>query len=78
MGLETGRDRLVAWAATLTTLATYFALMLAVVFAGSLLVRPIGDDSPVTVGLLFGAGILVFCITVSAVYTGWRNRRDAS
>ena len=77
MRAETGRDRLVAWTATLATLATYFALMLAVVFTGSILVQPIGDDTPVTVGLIFGAGILVFCIAVSAVYTGWRNRKDA-
>ena len=77
MRLETSRDRLIAWAGTLTILATYFALMLAVVFAGPLLVQTIGDDTPVTVGLIFGAGILVFCIAASAFYTGWRNRRDA-
>jgi uncharacterized membrane protein (DUF485 family) len=76
MRIETGRDRIVAWAGTLTILATYFALMLMVVFAGSLLVHPIGD-SPVTVGLVFGTGILIFCIAVSALYTGWRNRKDA-
>ena len=78
MRLETSRDRLIAWAGTLTILATYFALMLAVVFAGPLLVRSVGDESPITVGLVFGVGILVFCIGASAFYTGWRNRKDAA
>jgi|GEM_PF-5169576 uncharacterized membrane protein (DUF485 family) len=60
----------------LVVMAIYFVYMLTIAFAPELFAKPLGEGSPLSIGLASGAAMAVFMIAFSAWYTQRRNRRE--
>jgi uncharacterized membrane protein (DUF485 family) len=65
-----------AWVAAAITIASYLLLMSCVAIAPSYLARPLVSGGTFSIGLLCGILVIAVCISVSTVYTIWRNRQD--
>ena len=62
------------WAATALLFFVYFALILAIAFSPVSLGTPVSADSPITWGMVAGAGVIVFSIVIAGWYTARANR----
>lgn len=72
--LQARRARL-AWTLVGLVVAAYYSFILMVAFAGDILRQPLHEGTVVTLGLAWGAGVMVLCIALTGVYV-WRANRE--
>ena len=67
------RSRL-AWSLSAVVLIMYFAFILLIAFAPHVLGIPINPDSPITIGIPVGIGIIVMAFILTGVYVRKANQ----
>lgn len=67
------RNRLI-WPLLILTIAAYIAFILAVAFAPAALGKPIMEGSVISVGILFGLGLIIFNFVITLIYVRGANR----
>ncbi|HYD31208.1 MAG TPA: DUF485 domain-containing protein [Azospirillaceae bacterium] len=69
----TARRNRFSWALTLIVLAVYYAFVFTVAYRPDLLGAPLADGMTLTLGLVGGAVINVFCFLMTGIYVTRAN-----
>ncbi len=62
------------WPLLLLTVAAYFVFILAIAFAPAALGKPLHEGGTISIGIVFGLGLILFNFVITLIYVRAANR----